>query len=523
MANPIRDAYDRYVAGGGKLDYRAWKNAGMPKAPGHYPPHVTTQTDPLWWLKQNVFPWEKPPSTGKPRGVEPGGKWVPFSRYGTGDEEFDAYLNWVRATYGGLKSTGLTADNYKNDPTYQWWVQNGKPSSPSSGISATPVVPVTPTATPTTPPPPSSLPGEVGLPPEAQGGYMVMVGNKWFYYGKNKTYYDLVDGQWLPVSPDTINTITTNAAPSDPNKLTPFQQWQIDSENLKWEESQREAQAERDRQQAEAKNKEWVAQYNLQTEASQSAIEKQKNEMELIKGRAFPFGDEAGRRLQGARDMSGAFESARQSILGSLSAPSDWIKRWEVQNAPNPYTPQPQSQLEQKQSELSDTETRANMFDQMADEAEKLVTELSSNQDYGAGTPNEATVLTQARNDITNYRNAAQAERARAGVFQTDVTYLQGQPQPVPSQAGGRGNAPSPAWLPMFAPGQRTGRAITKENVATPSAQQWTATPWSVQQGLSGYLDWAGYRPMADILGDMARMLPNAPGGGARWSPYIGR
>lgn len=524
MANPIRDAYNRYVADGGELDYLKWLHSGMPKAPGHYPPHGTTQTDPLWWLKKNVFPWEKPPTTGSARGVEPGGKWVPFSRYGTGDKEFDAYYDWAKTLYGGLKISGLTPDNYKADNSYTWWVQNGKPVAPSSVPSPASEkgIPLsTPSTTPTTP---ENL-TFTGMYPDKNGNPRVLQRSDGkYFYPDGVTEMSMQDVfNFNSIAQSEANTRNNPPAPSDPNAITQYQQGNLDLQRQQFEWQQRQAQIEADRQQAEAKNKEWVAQYNLQTEASQSAIQKQQNEMELIKGRAFPFGDEDTRRRMMAENSAGAFESARQSILGSLSSPSDWIKRWEVQNAPNPYTPKPQSQLEQKQSELSNTETRANMFDQMANEAEKLVTQLSSNQDYGAGTPNEATVLTQARNDITNYRNAAQAERARAGIFQTDVTYLQGQPQPEMSAPGRPGNAPTPGWLPMFAPGQRAGQPITRENVATPSAQQWSSTPWSVQQGLSGYLDWAGYRPMADVLGNMAQMLPNSPGGGSRWSPYIGR
>ena len=447
------------------------------------------------------------------------------------------YQAWVNAGKPPADTKTLSTVSGSTTPTTRPWTQNTVPATAPS----TPVVPTTP------PSPQQETITFTGMYPDRNGNPRALRGSD------GKYYYP--DGFTMMSDADIYNlfNIANREAsqfnnPTDPNAITPYQQGSLDlqRQQFAWQQSeaqkqfawqQSEAQRETERQQAEARNKEWQAQYNLQSEASQSAIQKQQNEMELIKGRAFPFGDEAGRRRMLAETSAAAFESARQSILGSLSSPSDWIKRWEVQNAPNPYTQQPQSRVEQKQTEVENSQTRIYMFNQMADAADELVAQLSTNPDYGAGTPNEATVLTQARNDAINYRNAAKAEGDKLGAWQTDLTYLQGEPQHGASsgsnqmfalgktieQPGTRVNAPAPSWLPMFAPGQRAGQAITRENVATPSAQQWAATPWSAQQGLSGYLDWAGYRTMADVLGNMAQMLPNSPGGGSRWSPYIGR
>ena len=411
-----------------------------------------------------------------------------------------AFYEWVKLKYPGWWPQDMSKIDWtsgRNLEMYNQWVTEEKVSTP---------VPAGQTPFPD----PTKKTGATS--------YTVVYGGS-VWQGNDGKYYDPATGFLL--SDDELKYRYQKYLQDNPQDEDP----RLALDKAKWAWEKGEAEREQWRQQAEAKNKEWVAQYNLQSEASQSAIEKQRNELELIKGRAFPFGDEAGRNRAFQEARAGAYESARQSILASLSSPSDWIKRWDVQNAPNPYTPQPVSATEQAQSQLSNTETRAKMFDQMADESEKLVNTLANDPSYGVGpnSPIEAGVLTQARADVANYRNAANAERGNLPAYQSDVTYLQGQPQPVPSQLGGRGSAPAPGWLPMFAPGQQAGRPITRENVATPSAQQWSSTPWSVQQGLSGYLDWAGYRPMADVLGNMAQMLPNAPGGGSRWSPYIGR
>lgn len=401
-----------------------------------------------------------------------------------------AFYNWVKQQYPGWwpDDKGMGKIDWgvgRNLEMYKAWVAAGKGATP-------------------TPPGQEQFPVPKGAAPPAEITFTSWYGGR-MLRGSDGKFYDPED-RTVELSPEEVD-FRYRLYLADVNR--------IQNPN---------APTERERQEAEGRNKAWVLQNESQRMTSETAIEKQRNELELIKGRAFPFGDEAGRNRAFQEARAGAYESARQSILASLSSPSDWIKRWDVQNAPNPYTPQSQSPLEASQSQVENTNTRANMFDQMANSAEQMVTTLANDPNYGAG-PNsngEATVLTQARSDVVNYRNAAQLERGKLGAYQADVTYLQGQPQPEPSAPMG-GNAPAPSWLPAFAPGQRAGQPISRENIATPSAQQWTATPWSAQQGLSGYLDWAGYRPMADILGNMAQMLPNSPGGGARWSPYIGR
>jgi len=77
---------------------------------------------------------------------------------------------------------------------------------------------------------------------------------------------------------------------------------------------------------------------------------------------------------------------------------------------------------------------------------------------------------------------------------------------------------PSPGWLPEFSPGQIAGKELQRLPVETPSGQQWSATPWSHQQGLAGYMDWQGGEAYGDMLSRMAMMTPQTPRK-ASWRP----
>jgi len=84
--------------------------------------------------------------------------------------------------------------------------------------------------------------------------------------------------------------------------------------------------------------------------------------------------------------------------------------------------------------------------------------------------------------------------------------------------------APSPYWLPKFAPGEVSGQPTQGFAVPTPSGQTWSQTPWSHKEGLRGYINrYAGSVPgmiasYQDMLDRMYMMLPRrAPTGAARW------
>ena len=77
---------------------------------------------------------------------------------------------------------------------------------------------------------------------------------------------------------------------------------------------------------------------------------------------------------------------------------------------------------------------------------------------------------------------------------------------------------PTPAWLAQFAPWLTVGEPIKPGAIPTPSGQQWGRTPWSVKEGLRGFAEFAGGRPLEDIYAHMLQMQPQAPWGGrGRW------
>ena len=80
---------------------------------------------------------------------------------------------------------------------------------------------------------------------------------------------------------------------------------------------------------------------------------------------------------------------------------------------------------------------------------------------------------------------------------------------------------PTPWWLPQFAPWLTAGQPVSPGALLTPSGQQWGRTPWSIREGLRGFAEYAGGRPLEDILQHMYSMQPQDPRGAGfrRWAP----
>ena len=82
---------------------------------------------------------------------------------------------------------------------------------------------------------------------------------------------------------------------------------------------------------------------------------------------------------------------------------------------------------------------------------------------------------------------------------------------------------PTTEWLAQFAPWLTTGEPISPGAIPTPSGQLWGRTPWSVREGLRGFAEFAGGRPLIDIEEHLAMMLPEEPRGAGygRWRPAM--
>ena len=82
------------------------------------------------------------------------------------------------------------------------------------------------------------------------------------------------------------------------------------------------------------------------------------------------------------------------------------------------------------------------------------------------------------------------------------------------------GLPPTPEWLTKYAPTLKAGQKLRAVPVTTPSGQQWSGMPYTEQQQLAGYLDWAaGEGAFRDLQEQMAKMIPRLPTLGSRWSP----
>lgn len=203
------------------------------------------------------------------------------------------------------------------------------------------------------------------------------------------------------------------------------------------------------------------------------------------------------------QERADIFEQARQSILQTATSPADWIARWQAENAPNPYVEPPltnQEELERVQSEKAYWEG--------------LASPAIAKDFTGSGAP-RITPLQQKAAAVGQI--GAEGAAANIAMWQ-DIIAREGAggvPQPV--QPGG---PPAPAWLPGFVPGQVAGQPISRLPIQTPSGQQLARTPSSVLQGLSGYAEWYGGRPLTDILEYAASMQPQDPKlGRPRWTP----
>ncbi len=188
-----------------------------------------------------------------------------------------------------------------------------------------------------------------------------------------------------------------------------------------------------------------------------------------------------------------AYTSEAEKRLNQLTKPADWITRWQVQNSLR-YYPQESPKWYQAKFNIDQAREQTNLA------AQQLQSGVITPQQYEGRVQNYFATVSEGTPWITAQQQAvASGER------------LANWGERRPSAP------PVPAWLPAFAPGQ-TGEEITKENIPTPSPQLWARTPWSVQEGLRGYTEWAGGRSLQDIEDEMRMMQVRGPGAGTRQS-----
>jgi len=223
----------------------------------------------------------------------------------------------------------------------------------------------------------------------------------------------------------------------------------------------------------------------------------------------------------GADTREADFESYRQRMLGVLTGPQDWIERWSLQNAKNPYEKKELDERQQIKADIKRTSESKAYWARIA----ANYPEAAEVAQFGMEVADKNLKMHQKLNE--KFAKAKeQAELIRAEMRETGV------PQSLPRGQGGMdvGQAKAlaakrayesalktPEWLAPFTGGQVAGEPLTKEDIPTPSAQMWGRTPESKRLGLQGYTKWAGGETLADKLDRMQTMLPNAPSGGFRW------
>ena len=207
--------------------------------------------------------------------------------------------------------------------------------------------------------------------------------------------------------------------------------------------------------------------------------------------------------------LADAYARGRSEALSRLTEPKDWIKRWEAENAPNPYVREPLSEGEQFQADYESLVAQHQHWLGVAKALEENPSLLSNVVGMSPEIAREnaaraGIAVARIKGEMTDWRAGGGIER------EAESEKLRKPRATAP---------PAPAWLQEFAPGQRTGQPITKERIAPPSLQQISRTPESVLAGLGGFAEYSG-QSWQDILSKVAMMAPSQPRlGRTRWTP----
>lgn len=257
-------------------------------------------------------------------------------------------------------------------------------------------------------------------------------------------------------------------------------QWQQQQANRQWEMTQAQAGMERDR-----------------------AIAAQ-----FYSGIWKPEGE------RGDSDKAQMWGQMKQELLSQFDPRRDWIKIWQLQNAPNPYAPKDLSMRQ----ELAGAEENLERYERSA---QRIIKRMKDPNDpltvYNVANPQTtseqmAAIILQgvhtAREQVTEFEEQAAIE---SGIARK-------RPEPLPSQQQRPTTPQTPQWLGAMYP--EMGGRLSKVEVAPPGAQAFQRLSPSQQQGWMGFAEYAGYDPQ-DLLAKTQRMIPREPWSrpGGRWAP----
>ena len=225
------------------------------------------------------------------------------------------------------------------------------------------------------------------------------------------------------------------------------------------------------------------------------------------------------RRPEAIDSRESDFEDYRQKMLGVLTGPQDWIERWSLQNAPNPYAKKELDERQQIKADIKRVKESKAYWARIATDASPEAQEVAQ---FGMETADKNLKMFEKLNE-KYVQGKELADRIRAEISETGV------PQSLP---GGQGGMPvhlqkqlaaeqaykaalkTPDWLAPYTSGQIAGEPMGKENIPTPSAQMFRRLSPSKLQGLAGYTEWSGGETLEDKIDRMTQMLPKNPSRG---------
>jgi len=357
----------------------------------------------------------------------------------TSQQEYNAFRKWAEGKYGWWKvntDAAFSMNTFQNSPYYNEW----KSVRGGGGVTAT---------------------------PSFTGGTPEMFSPEWYnWIWKNWEAPWSRTGTTRPTTADVAVTMkTTPTGEEDKGKdlggLTPEEMRRLALLPItQWEAQQRQ------QQQFQTGQGQWE-------NAMRQAIRASSQRDESI-------------GAQGSQDMANIYEQVKQEILSTLTQPSDWITRWELQNKPNPYT-----------SQTGGAAIAQEKIEQLMEQESEIGAKLG--------------VVPE-----TQWKGAPEYYQLKA--VQAELEQLKGEwaEPPAPKQARVASTPPAPAWLSRMVPSQIRGQPITKTALAPPSGQSLTRLTPTESAGMAGYADWAGGMSWNDLMNMTRMMQPQMPTGAGR-------
>ena len=232
------------------------------------------------------------------------------------------------------------------------------------------------------------------------------------------------------------------------------------------------------------------------------------------------------------------YERARWDILSQANQPVDWIKKWYAGNTPNPWRSENplQARAFEGQNLIGQRQEQLQQQNQwQAGQGNPLKFNENSDWSFSPQDYNQFQAVVPKQGDGKDWYGEAVSSLAEAIRTYTPIIQEQqalaaasvvpgtsGAAGRIGTQSGVRQTSPNaPSWLSRYASNQWAGQPITKQEIATPSGQSWSAALPSEKEGLRGYVNWAGQDDWSDVMARMNQMLPGNPRGAGResWRP----